>query len=70
MTDFQPGDHVIIGQGKVHWEVEHVWRLPPKHRGEQVVIMRSPMSQRRRTELARYVTLYRRAEAPDLASEG
>lgn len=72
MSDFQRGDHVTVGAyGKIHWEVENVWRLPPRslEEGEQVLIMKSPMSDRRRTELARYVTLYRRAEASNLAAE-
>lgn len=70
MTEFQRGDHVTIGAyGKVHWEVEHAYF--PKVYGwwppEQVVILQSPMSQRRRSELARYLTLFRRPEADDLA---
>lgn len=67
-TEFEPGDHVQIGQGKVHWEVYSQWHLPKDIGGEQVILMQSPMSGRRRTELARYVTLIRRPEATDLAA--
>lgn len=64
MTEFQRGDHVTIGDyGKVHWVVEFAfWIDDPLHdgQGEQVLILKSPMSDRRRSELARYITLYRR----------
>ena len=58
---YESGDSVIIGEyGKVHWDVISAWRLPVREggeypEGEQVLILESPMSQRKTSQLERYV---------------
>lgn len=66
---YAKGDHVTIGAyGKVHWEVEHAYfpAAVPWTESEQHVILVSPMSGRRTSQLARYIQHWQ-PEARDLA---
>lgn len=64
MSDrFEVGDHVQVGEGKVHWMVQHEYMI----RDSQYLILVSPMSGRRHGSFAdRGVTLIKKgAFGPD-----
>lgn len=59
MSDkFEVGDHVQVGEGKVHWMVQHEYMI----RDSQYLILVSPMSGRRNGSFAdQGVTLIKKA---------
>ena len=48
LDEFYPGDHVVVGQGDVHWEIVSIYRPGPRLHSTSVLVadLKSPMSDR------------------------
>lgn len=65
-TLIERGDHVTIGEGKVHWFVKSVIHFNEPGAHDLYYILESGQSGRMRTEFPPNVKLYRKGRTADL----